>query len=859
MTSISAQQEHVVGRPIGRLCVIACAGSGKTRTVVHRVTKLQEMLNGERGRIALLSFSNVAVDTFRRDYRAIRQKSASGRQSVVEIATFDSFFTTNVLRPHGHRAMGCKTAPFLVHGTEPFMGGFTINLGKFPQGAHTISATFDRGIWEFFSSFKNSKTRIDTKLATALISRLGKVGAYTHEFGRYWSYKILTEQAHILRALVRRYPQIVIDEAQDISPSHGALLDILGAAGSTITLVGDVNQGIFEFNGADGRVLADYHLKKGIDAQELTVNFRSVPSILKVANSLTGRDDKPDRASPVLLNGAFFATFRQDKREDLLGLFGTMLEAAGVPPQNAVVLCRGNEWVNHWRGAEPDQGRGSTKYFAQAAVLRDRVGNLDAAFSMLIRAILGLLDKPPADLPTQLRKPNADEKARAMRRILWKFLRDETTGLPAASLPASTQWQPLLLARIKGLLEQLTAISRIVAATNISNRLSKAGLSASPLAEQQTTSPGTIVQIRVDTVHGVKGESIDAVMYIASKEHARELIAGPKTEVGRIGYVALTRARNLFLLAIPEATEEDFTPSLEAHGLKRYPSMNSAAVVLNESLENPEAEAMAGQSEGETSDPNIETGHTAEKYHSGGCATYYSREPIEFISLPIETDATSENHTSARPEENRPARNWGPPETGDWYANFSELSTHEIENLDYQISVVDRESTVAVIAPHGGYIEPGTSELTRAIAREDFSSYIFSGLRPGRQHRELHITSTNFDEKGCQDLLSHTQTVLGIHGRLDGDDPETIFLGGKDLTLKSKIEAEFERAGFKSISNGHRLPGVEPGNICNRGTSSAGVQLEIPRTLRDRLVRNDALRAGFVECLRTALDTKKGH
>lgn len=857
MTSISPQQQLVVDRPIGRLCVLACAGSGKTRTVVHRVTKLQGMLKGERSRIALLSFSNVAVDTFRRDYRAIQQNSASTRkQSPVDIATFDSFFSTHVLRPHGHHAMGCRTAPFLVHGSEPFMCGFTINLGKFPQGANTISATFENGKWEFFSSFKNSNTKIDTKLATGLITRLGKVGAYTHEFGRYWSYRVLCEQAHVLRGIVRRYPQIVIDEAQDIGPSHAALLDILSSAGCTITLVGDVNQGIFEFNGADGRVLADYHRQTGVDAQELTVNFRSVPDILKVANSLAGRNDQPHRPSPALLNGAFFTTFRQDQRQNLLDLFGSMLDAAGVPQQNAVVLCRGNEWVNQWRGAEPDQGRGSTKFFAQAAVLRDRLGNFDAAFSFVIRGILGLLEMPPPELATQLRRPSTDEKVRAVRRILWKFLRDESTGLPAASLPASTHWQPLLLARTKEVLEQVTAVSGIVTATNIGNRLSKAGLLVSPLSAPQTTSPVTMAQIRVETVHGVKGESIDAVMYVANKEHARELIAGPVTEVGRIGYVALTRARNLFLLAIPEGTEGDFAASLEAHCVRRYPCAGYSTDVQKDSTPNGQIVAIPGRSNNATSpEPSIEVRHDAETVRSDSAADCSSRTSIEIVPLSIVKAPTS---SPARIREERPSGEWVPPKRGDWYADFAELSAREVENVDYSISVVDRRSAIAIVAPHGGFIEPGTSELTQEIAGENFSSYIFAGLRPDRHHRELHITSTNFDEKRCLDLISHTQTVLGIHGRLDDDDPETIFLGGRDLVLNSQIEAEFHRGGFKSRGKGHRLPGVEPGNICNRGISSAGVQLEIPRSLRDRLNGDNALRIRFVGCVRIALGQHEG-
>jgi phage replication-related protein YjqB (UPF0714/DUF867 family) len=52
---------------------------------------------------------------------------------------------------------------------------------------------------------------------------------------------------------------------------------------------------------------------------------------------------------------------------------------------------------------------------------------------------------------------------------------------------------------------------------------------------------------------------------------------------------------------------------------------------------------------------------------------------------------------------------------------------------------------VAVIAPHGGGIEPGTSELATAIAGDDFSLYLFEGLKSAG-NGELHITSTNFDE-----------------------------------------------------------------------------------------------------------------
>lgn len=58
-------------------------------------------------------------------------------------------------------------------------------------------------------------------------------------------------------------------------------------------------------------------------------------------------------------------------------------------------------------------------------------------------------------------------------------------------------------------------------------------------------------------------------MYICNNSHLDELLAGTKTEVGKIGYVALTRARDLFVLGVPAAKIGDYAPKLDALGFKR--------------------------------------------------------------------------------------------------------------------------------------------------------------------------------------------------------------------------------------------------------------------------------------------------
>jgi superfamily I DNA/RNA helicase len=73
----------------------------------------------------------------------------------------------------------------------------------------------------------------------------------------------------------------------------------------------------------------------------------------------------------------------------------------------------------------------------------------------------------------------------------------------------------------------------------------------------------------VSTVHKVKGQSLEAVLYVAKKGHVRALLDGTRTEDGRIGYVAVTRARNLFVLAVPETGLSEFEIELQAKGLQR--------------------------------------------------------------------------------------------------------------------------------------------------------------------------------------------------------------------------------------------------------------------------------------------------
>ncbi|HZG09116.1 MAG TPA: DEAD/DEAH box helicase [Allosphingosinicella sp.] len=567
MTWLSPEQEAIVALPLEPIAVTACAGSGKTRTAVRRLAAMRQLHANERSLVALLSFSNVAVETFWNEYAAaIRsQGSASRRDRAVEIDTMDGFITTNVLRPHGHRVMGCGCTPFLVDGREPFLKSFTVFDGKRSHPTASLSLSLQGGV--FVYTVGRQAQVIDRWRAEAAVAKLGAVGAYTHSSARYWVWRTLKDQPSLLAVLARRYPHILVDEAQDIGPEHQAILELLIKQGSQVSLIGDPHQAIYEFARADGSFLAGYSGRTGVSDRRLSVNYRSVPSIVAVANRLTGRADTADRPSQADRHGAFYIPYDSKERGAALATFQSLLEKAEIDPRCGVVLCRSSDLAGEWGGEQDGQGVGVVRCFANAAISRDQ-GKLPRAFSEACAGIIGLLAPEYGVLTSQLARGTGQDTD-GLRRAIWSFVRDAKTGLPSSALVADTAWHPLLCARIRALLVQLERDFGLKPGEHLGNKLAKKALENRPLTDLPNLAELDLAAFPASTVHKVKGTSIDAVLYVAKKGHVRALLDGTGSEDGRIGYVALTRARDLFVLAVPKVCIAEFEADLQAKGLQR--------------------------------------------------------------------------------------------------------------------------------------------------------------------------------------------------------------------------------------------------------------------------------------------------
>ncbi len=186
----------------------------------------------------------------------------------------------------------------------------------------------------------------------------------------------------------------------------------------------------------------------------------------------------------------------------------------------------------------------------------------------------------------------------------------------------------------------------------------------------------------------------------------------------------------------------------------------------------------------------------------------------------------------------------------DRYQSFKELAADAHLGTDYCIRATDRGSKVVILAPHGGWIEPMTSEIADAIAGTNLSFYAFEALRNG-PHSDFHITSHRFDEPTAVELVGRSRFAIAIHGR-GNDGTDAVWLGGRATLLRDAVGTSLREAGFEAEIN-NKLPGLNKANICNRTRSGEGVQLELPRRLRKLLAKNPGLLQSFGEAVRSSV------
>ncbi len=292
LSTLNSEQHAAATAPFGHTLVIASAGTGKTSTIVGRIGYLltQGILPEE---ILLLTFTNKAAAEM-----VHRIAAKFGRQTAdkIEAGTFHAvayrwlkkFQSHVVLKQPAELKMLFKT----VYEKRVF---YHIDASAKPYG-HAY-------LYDLYSLFVNSGQRnFDDWIKERYSEQEPYLSIYLDIFDEFDTLKdsLGFVDFNDLLVLLRQkleegatlpFREVLVDEYQDTNPLQGSLIDAFGA--SSLFCVGDYDQSIYAFNGADISIIGTFQVRYP-DASIFTLqkNYRSTQPILALANHVIARNER---------------------------------------------------------------------------------------------------------------------------------------------------------------------------------------------------------------------------------------------------------------------------------------------------------------------------------------------------------------------------------------------------------------------------------------------------------------------------------------------------------------------------------------------------------------------------------------
>lgn len=539
LNGLDAEQRAAVCAPRGPVCVLAGAGTGKTRTITRRIAQLVRSGHVAPGQVLAVTFTARAAGELR---TRLRDLAVGG----VQARTFHAA-ALRQLRYFWPRVVGGQPWPLLEH--KPRL------VGQAAQRAGAATGADD--VRDFAGEIEWAKANLISpgQYAAAVAAARRQPPAPAAQVAAvYAGFEDLKNRNQLLdfddillhtAAAVEGHPDVaqefrdryrcfVMDEYQDVTPLQQRVLDAWLGGRDDLTVVGDVNQTVYSFAGATSRFLLEFS-RRFPDAVTVRLHrdYRSTPQVVSLANrvisSARGRpagarrplegqqpagpepmfaehDDEPAEA------GAVAASIEQLLRE-------------GVPAAQIAVLYRMNAQSQVYEQALealgiPFQVRGGERFFSRLEV-RSAIRALRAA------ATAGAPD-PAAGLGARVRAVLA---------------RQGLTAQPPAGSAARTRWESLRA--LAELADDLAASIPLVDLGQFVAELDARADAAHPPAVQGVT---------LASLHAAKGLEWDAVFLVGLADGTLPIQYADGNQAAleeerRLLYVGVTRARRWLALS----------------------------------------------------------------------------------------------------------------------------------------------------------------------------------------------------------------------------------------------------------------------------------------------------------------------
>lgn len=291
LDSLNPAQKQAVLTTEGPLLVLAGAGSGKTRVLTHRIAHLVEDLGVASWEIMAITFTNKAAAEMRERLGGLIGTYARG----MWVSTFHSM-CVRILRADCER-IGFAKGFTIADPTDTkrlikqILDELNIDPKRYPERMmqNRISmAKNDLVVAQVFSDQANDFiSQTVAKVYLRYQERLQAQNAFDFDDLLLYTWLLLKNHPDVLEAYQNRFRYLLVDEYQDTNHAQYVLTQLLAAKNRNIMVVGDDDQSIYSWRGADLRNILDFE-EDYPDAQvvKLEENYRSVGNILSAANAV---------------------------------------------------------------------------------------------------------------------------------------------------------------------------------------------------------------------------------------------------------------------------------------------------------------------------------------------------------------------------------------------------------------------------------------------------------------------------------------------------------------------------------------------------------------------------------------------
>jgi DNA helicase-2/ATP-dependent DNA helicase PcrA len=304
LEGLNPQQRDAVAHVEGPLLILAGAGSGKTRVITHRMAHLIAAHRVPGPCILAVTFTNKAADEMRQ--RVVRLVGENERQNSPLVSTFHSF-SVRALRRDGASLADVRpgfTRSFTIYDDDDQAAVIKSIFKAFGLDEKFMQY---RAVCSWISHNKNHKLSPQdvygnardpqssqlAKIYDEYESRLRLANALDFDDLLLETVRLLTHDVNLRLQYNRRYEFLMIDEYQDTNRSQYELMRLLTEQHQNVGVVGDEDQSIYGWRGADIRNILDFERDYPKAAViRLEQNYRSTKNILDAASAVVANNEE---------------------------------------------------------------------------------------------------------------------------------------------------------------------------------------------------------------------------------------------------------------------------------------------------------------------------------------------------------------------------------------------------------------------------------------------------------------------------------------------------------------------------------------------------------------------------------------